>query len=78
MAGHLLQRSVRIRGWFAFGIGRSVPESVASELVAGLSFRWTHIWIRGALVTLAGYCVHSTVVPAIVPIFFFSPTEEMD
>ena len=23
------------------------------------------------LVTLAGYCVHSTVVPAIVPIFFF-------
>ena len=29
------------------------------------------------VVTLAGYCVHSTVVPAIVPIFFFAPTEEI-
>ncbi len=30
------------------------------------------------LVTLAGYCVHSTVVPAIVPIFFSPPTEQID
>ena len=29
------------------------------------------------LVTLAGYCVHSTVVPAIVPILFFAPTEKI-
>ncbi len=29
------------------------------------------------MVTLAGYCVHSTVVPAIVPILFFAPTEEI-
>ncbi len=29
------------------------------------------------VVTLAGYCVHSTVVPAIVPIFVFAPTEEI-
>ncbi len=29
------------------------------------------------VVTLAGYCVHSTVVPAIVPIFFFAPTEKI-
>ena len=30
------------------------------------------------LVTLAGYCVHSTLVPAIVPILFFPPTEQID
>ncbi len=30
------------------------------------------------VVTLAGYCVHSTLVPAIVPILFFPPTEEID
>ena len=30
-----------------------------------------------SMVTLAGYCVHSTVVPAIVPIFFFAPTEKI-
>ena len=30
------------------------------------------------LVTLAGYCVHSTVVPAIVPKFVFAPSEEID
>jgi hypothetical protein len=29
------------------------------------------------LVTLAGYCVHSTVVPAIVPKTFFAPSEEI-
>ena len=28
--------------------------------------------------TLAGYCVHSTLVPAIVPILFFPPTEQID
>ena len=32
----------------------------------------------GMLVTLAGYCVHSTVVPAIVPEFVFAPSEEID
>ncbi len=32
------------------------------------------------MVTLAGYCVHSTVVPAIVivPKFVFAPSEEID
>ncbi len=30
------------------------------------------------MVTLAGYCVHSTVVPAIVPKLFFAPSEEID
>ena len=30
------------------------------------------------LVTLAGYCVHSTVVPVIVPKIFFAPSEEID
>ena len=30
------------------------------------------------MVTLAGYCVHSTLVPAIVPILFFPPTEQID
>ncbi len=30
------------------------------------------------MVTLAGYCVHSTLVPAIVPKFFLAPTEEID
>jgi hypothetical protein len=29
------------------------------------------------MVTLAGYCVHSTVVPAIVPKTFFAPSEEI-
>jgi hypothetical protein len=29
------------------------------------------------LVTLAGYCVHSTVVPAIVPKVVFAPSEEI-
>jgi hypothetical protein len=29
------------------------------------------------LVTLAGYCVHSTVVPAIVPKIYFAPSEEI-
>ncbi len=33
---------------------------------------------QGLVATLAGYCVHSTLVPAIVPIFFFAPTEEID
>ena len=33
---------------------------------------------RGSVVTLAGYCVHSTLVPAIVPILFFPPTEQID
>ncbi len=31
----------------------------------------------GMLVTLAGYCVHSTVVPAIVPKTNFAPSEEI-
>jgi hypothetical protein len=30
------------------------------------------------MVTLAGYCVHSTVVPAIVPKKCFAPSEEID
>jgi hypothetical protein len=30
-----------------------------------------------SLVTLAGYCVHSTVVPAIVPKNVFAPSEEI-
>jgi hypothetical protein len=30
------------------------------------------------VVTLAGYCVHSTVVPAIVPKNIFAPSEEID
>jgi hypothetical protein len=29
------------------------------------------------MVTLAGYCIHSTVVPAIVPKYFLAPTEEI-
>jgi hypothetical protein len=29
------------------------------------------------MVTLAGYCVHSTVVPAIVPKTNFAPSEEI-
>ncbi len=29
------------------------------------------------MVTLAGYCVHSTVVPAIVPKIIFAPSEEI-
>ena len=32
---------------------------------------------RSLMVTLAGYYVHSTVVPVIVPILFFAPTEEI-
>ncbi len=32
---------------------------------------------RILLVTLAGYCVHSTLVPAIVPKLFFAPSEEI-
>ncbi len=41
---------------------------------------WVRVRVRvrvRIMVTLAGYCVHSTVVPAIVPKIIFAPGEEI-
>ncbi len=40
-------------------------------------FYWLISPASRAMVTLAGYCVHSTLVPAIVPFFFFAPSEKI-
>jgi hypothetical protein len=74
---------VQADGRVVFGAGllKTDPQMDALHSIARLVINCNHplpdSFVEDPLVTLAGYCVHSTVVPAIVPKIFLAPSEEI-
>ncbi len=56
-------------------ISMDAGQMASNETDVALAANIFNTKLETSLVTPAGYCIHSTVVPAIVPKYFLPPTE---